>query len=124
MVEAFLTKELAKTRDQARGTQDKYNTLDQSIKYTIKKYAKNDQEIKTNDKLSVETRQLIKRRKDIKQKAQKSKADKIEMVEINKLVKKGIRKDLRIYNEEIICNSLADSWSTKKLRKTLSPIKI
>ncbi len=50
----------------------------------------------------------------------KSNRDKIEIRELQKLVRRKVREDIRRYDERKIVNIIEDSWSTRKVKKELN----
>ncbi len=80
-------------------------------------------EIKTDDKLTIETKNLIQKRNALRGKPKSSLnfREKIELIELRKTVKKMIREDIRKYDTERILDIMRESNSLKKVKKELFP---
>lgn len=76
--------------------------------------------LKTNDKLTSKTKNLIKERNALRAKFPKSTKEKIQIVELNKLTRKEIRNTIKNYNNKIATEIIEGTWSTKKAKKALS----
>ena len=97
----------------------RYDKLCEAIEVTISKFGKKAKDIKTEDKLSTETKKLLKLRQTLAKKNTKSPREKIELGEINKAIRKAIRKDTQEFDEKVIIQTLFDTSSTKKANKVL-----
>jgi hypothetical protein len=66
------------------------------------------------DKLTDSTRQLLKRRREMKPKLQPK--DKIEYVELCKTIRKQMREEIRKYNVDVVAKALAENRGMKSVR--------
>jgi hypothetical protein len=105
--------------DPKRNLQEYYEKMVKVLETVESEYGKPTEEIKTNDKLSQNTKKLIEKREKLKQKSKKSYREKVELVELRKLVKRKIREDIRNYNNEITRDIIESCWSTRKMRNEL-----
>jgi len=97
-----------------------YEKFVKIIEDTLIQFGINKKHIKTDDKLSLETKSLIDRRQLLRSKIGLSISEQIELVELKKLIKKRIREDIRRFEETIISDIIEDTWSTRKTRKALT----
>ena len=81
-----LSKEL-NSEEEAQGIQCKYNKIEKAIKNTLNKYGKRKTTENTDDKLCTETKKLIEKRTELRNKKDKNITDYINLTEINKLVR-------------------------------------
>lgn len=103
-----------------KNVQKKYDILEKSIKESVCLVGEKKLRPTTDDKLTTETKKLIDKRAKLRQIKTKSKKVKIELTELNKLIKKEIRKDIKNYEDELTKEIIEESWSTKKVKKALS----
>ena len=80
--------------------QDSYDLVESSIKDVMEEFGISNKNIRTDDKLSSETKLLISKRALIKGKITLSLKEQIEVTELNKTIRKKIREDQRKFNEE------------------------
>ncbi len=97
-----------------------YNILVQGLKDVTREFGVKRKEEKTCDKLSKETLDLIRRKNNLWRKKNKKLKEKIELTEIQKVVKRRVRQDLRKAEESKIQEILEENWSIKKVKKELS----
>ena len=76
--------------------------------------------MKTDDKLTSNTKKLIEESEKIRKRNHKDVKDKIAYVKLRKLVKKEIRTDLKEYEIEAIKRILQENWSLRKIKKESS----
>ncbi len=114
---------ITKENIKVMGVQAAYNELENEIKYVVKKYGTKRKEETTRDKISEETSKLIMKKRVMWKKARGKMNDlqrKIENIEMQKMIKKRIREDVRKFNDEKIRQIIEESRSTKKVKKELS----
>lgn len=99
--------------------QTRYNELEQIILLTGQKFGREGDRIKTDDKITENTKNLIKERNQLKNKKQRNSRERIELIELNKTIKRKIREDMKEYEEKRIKEILEESGSTKRTRKEL-----
>lgn len=74
----------------------------------------------TGDKISVHTKELLNKRTRLKAKQPKFLNGNMEITELNKLIRKEMRKDLNKCDKETVRKASEENWSTKKEKKELS----
>ncbi len=117
----ILADKLNKSSFWHRGSvQEKYDIIEEAIKRTIKEAGSFKPKITTDDKLSTETKELIRKRTELKKINPKGTRRTIELTELNKLIKKRIREDVEKFDFEQIKSIVELSGSTKKVRAILS----
>ncbi len=104
----------------ADNLQDRYNFLEGAIKNTIEELGTPKKLIRTDDKLSKETKDLIQKRTLIKKKGTLNKKEQIELIEIKKLIKKKIKNDLYNFDQEMAKSIVESTWSTRQVKKALA----
>ena len=97
-----------------------YDLVESSIKEVMEEFVISNKNIKTDDKLSSETKSLISKRALIKGKITLSVREQVEITELNKTIRKMIKEDQRKFNEETAREIIESSWSTRKVKKVLS----
>lgn len=97
--------------------QEFYNKIEEIITKCLSliKQLKEDKEIK----LSQETKQILAKKDNLYKKIKKTDQDKIELIELKKLVKKAIKRDITTYRDSIISAELEKKTSTKRINKNL-----
>ncbi len=113
---AVLRKQLIRIGD----NQESYNQLENKIGETIEKFGHKKREEKTGDKSREETLEIIQKKHKPMTKTCKSNREKVEIRELQKLVRRKVREDIRRYDESKIVNIIEDIWSTRKVKKELS----
>ena len=103
-----------------KNVQQKYDCLLELIGSAKEKFGVHRSNVKTDDKLSCNTKELIRRRTEIRNKIKLSKVDQIELVELRKLIKKKIREDINRFENEVTTEIIESSWSTRKVKKALA----
>lgn len=101
--------------------QDRYNVLEKAILETNNEVGVIKKEVGTNEKITLETKRLIKRRKKLR-KLLKSKPlelsvqarIKIECSELNEIIKKAIRNNIETYENDKIVALAEEGESIKK----------
>ena len=81
--------------------QESYNFLENSLKEILKIFGINKGEIRTDDKLSLKTKQLILVRTNLRSKVSLNLKEQIELVELRKTIKKKIGEDIRAFDESV-----------------------
>ena len=99
--------------------QDQYY-LEGKIKKTLEKFGKNKKMATTDDKLSKATNDLISKRTEIRGKIKLSVLEPIELTELNKIIKRKIREDVRNFEVELAEEIIENTWSTRKAKKALA----
>ena len=117
--ETFVQK-LEWTTTQNLKVQEMYNKIEGTMRAVIKQYGENRKREYTDDKLSNETKQLLEAKKRMNIKANKTAKEKIEATELQKTVKKMIRRDIQKFETQRIQQILEEKGSTKQVRKELS----
>lgn len=102
------------------GMQEYYNIIEEYLNRVVDKFGKIKDQITTDDKITKATKSLIVKREKLRRKKNKSGKDIVELGELRKVIKREIRKDIRTYEEELTCEIIEKSGSTKKLWKELS----
>lgn len=115
----MLASKLASTR-KGEHTQIMYNNLCKAIFNTPVIAGKKKHITTTDDKLSNYTKFLIEKRAALKRIVEKSTKEKIELIEINKLIKREIRMDVRICDEKVIERTLIETGSIKKAKRAIN----
>lgn len=115
---------LRKKLDEPKGRvflnlQEEYNWMEESIREVVKQVGERKSRPTTNDKISEETKNLIIKRTEIRSKPTLDWYDQIKLCELRKLIKKGVRRDIRVYEQELMNGIWEESGSSKKIRKAL-----
>ncbi len=105
-----------KTTDQV---QNIYGVLKGTIQYTIKKVGNSRTIIKTDKKLSEDTRKLLEKRRNQNSKPQKTALERLELRELRKLVRRKIRQDIKYFEESTVEEIIKNSGSIKLARKQI-----
>lgn len=100
--------------------QELYNIMKKRLKEAIEKFGKPRREFTTDNKLTKETKNLIRKREQIKAKRKKSWKDQVDLCELKKTIRREIRRDIRDYEEKLTCEIIEESGSTKKLWKEIN----
>ncbi len=90
-----------------------------ALKKVLKQLGTPKNAIKTDDKLSRETKELISRRTAIRQKITLTGDERSELITIKKLTMKKIKEDVYNYEREIANSIIESTWSTRQTRKLL-----
>lgn len=106
------------TTNKKTQVQDIYNLLEHGIKEAAKRIP-NEKQKDRNNKLTQETKQIISERMKLERIKCKTTAQKIQLAETRKLVKKLIQKDLRTFKETQTSEIMNKNMSTKELNKIL-----
>ncbi len=99
--------------------EEMYTRLEESVREINKKWGEKRPVVKTDDKLTKETKQLIKARNELILKKDKNTREKLELILARKKVRSQIREDIKRYEERQIEEILQESGSTKKVKNTL-----
>ena len=86
--------------------QNLYDKIERTINDAYVKYGKTRERIKTDDKLTEETKTLIDERNRLMELEVKSIGDRIKICELCKITKREIKKDIERYEEKIVKLSL------------------
>lgn len=118
----FLRDKINETKDQWQnaGMQESYDLLVGLIVKTIERYGKYKEKENTDDKISSKTKNLIRRREELRKIPNKSSQQMIEWTELQKLVRKEIKGDCRKFEEKMVEEIIEETWSSKKLKNKLS----
>ncbi len=120
MANKTLAKELEIQRFKERDkVQDMHTVLEQATQYTVEKVGNRRAIIKTDDKLSEKTKELLGKTNALNSKAQKTVIDRIELRELRKLIRREIHQDIINYISKIIESTIDESGSTKTARKRI-----
>jgi hypothetical protein len=87
-----------------------YKAVNNACNLTIQKYGTSKKQVNTDDKITAETKSLIEKREKIKGVRKMTQIQKIELAEINKLVRREIRKDCRNYEEKLTKEIIEDTY--------------
>lgn len=73
----------------------------------------------TDDKISLNMKNLIRRRTELRCNSHLDKKDRVELCKLKKATKRGVRQDLRVFDERLMQDIIRENWSTKKVKKAL-----
>lgn len=105
----LLRKELSKKNDSiVEIIQELYEKMENALKKVKNILGHSHKKRTTDSKLSINTKNLIKRREELKHKNNKSNRELIELTEIKKLIKKEIKNDIHDFDYEIIKNTVEE----------------
>ncbi len=110
-------------KNEAQSMQESYDILEWGIRKIIDKFGVNRGKIKTDDKVTRETKELIEKRNILLRKDQRTREEKIELTLLKSQVKQAIRKDLKDYESTAIEEILEENGSSKKVKKFVFPEK-
>ncbi len=100
--------------------QENYDYLEKILNVIVREFGINKKQIKTDDKVSPHTKNLIKKRMEIRKNIALSIKEQIELIELRKLIKKKIKEDSTSFEEEIVENIIESTWSTKQTNWALT----
>ncbi|MBP1527199.1 MAG: hypothetical protein H9Q66_04685 [Spiroplasma ixodetis] len=120
LAKEYLERQLSTLKIVNQETQETYNKFESILLNTINKFGIKEGEIKTDDKLTRKTKDLIEKREGLRKINRKSRKERIELSELQKLTRREIKKDLRDYEETKIKEIIEERGSTKKIWKELS----
>lgn len=120
--EKFLEEKLSvlEEREQEMEVQEIYDIVERSIKETETKYGKEKERESTDDKITKRTKNLIMEREQLRKVKNPTPRQKIELTELQKLVKKEIKKDCREYETKIVKEIIEESSSTRRMKRELA----
>ncbi len=104
-----------------KSLQEFYNKVEKEILEMDRKYGEKIVIPRTDDKITKETKSLIKARNCLREKEEKTTKEKIEPMVLEKMIKKEIRKDLKKYRENEIEETLKTNGSIREAKKVLVP---
>lgn len=118
----FLSSQLSNLNEKINEStvQDLYDDFEKIIKETAANFSVVRGKVKTDDKLSRETKTSIRERERMREKENKTNKEKLELLLLEREVRKQIRKDIRDYDTRKIMEILEESWSTKNIRREMS----
>ena len=102
-----------------RGEYEKKDNL-QELYNKIEKVIFEMKEIKTDDKLTEKTKGTMERRNKLLFKIYKTTRERIEVSELHKVARRGIRKDIKTFDENRIREVIEEKKSTRKMWKEMS----
>lgn len=103
----------------AENQQEWYNKIEKAILKPRQKFGKEREEIKTDDKFSESTKKVINERNEMRFKIQRNVREKIKIAELNKIVRRKIRKDLKQWEDGRIQEIIEKNGSTRRMRNEL-----
>ncbi len=62
---------------------------------------------------------IINKKTELRNKDKRSRADMLELTELNKTIRREVREDIKNYDLEIVQEIIKESWSTKKTNKSI-----
>ena len=92
------------------------NNLEKTLNEASNIFGKKKEKENTDDKITKKTKGLIKRRGELRNKPILTELEKIELAEIRKLVRREIKNDCRIFDEQKTEEIIKETWSTRKWR--------
>ncbi len=104
-------------KNEAQSVQESYDILEWGITKIIDKFGENRGKIKTYDKITSETKELIEEKNTLFRKNQRTREEKIELTLLKNQVKQAIWKDLKDYESTAIEEILKECGSSKKVKK-------
>lgn len=104
---------------ESEDVQEMYDIIVNAIEKTSQRVGVEKTNVPTDDKLSIETKDLLNKRTNLKNENPPTFKTKIELTELNKVIRKAIRKDLKNYEFELAREIIEETWSTKKVRKAI-----
>lgn len=96
-----------------------YDIVEKANLETCQEVGNFSSKVKTDDKLSIECKELIEKRTKLKEKAKRSNKENTELTELNKLIRIRIRQDIRNFDSEQERDIIEETWSTKQARKVM-----
>jgi len=93
--------------------QDMYNRIESVLQSVGQQFGKEKEKECTDDKITVETKKLIEKREEMRQIQVMNSKQKIELAEVQKLVRREIRKDSRDYEERKVKEIIEENWSIR-----------
>ena len=111
--------------EREESVQNKYNILEKAILETNEEVGVVKKEVGTNEKISQDTKKLIKQRDKMRRQLKinepaKTNKIRIECAELNKLVKKAIRRDIVDYENSKIMSLVEESETIRKIKIALN----
>ena len=97
-----------------------YDEIEQVILEARKRYGKKGKTIKTDDKITEKTKSMIKERNRMMYKSHKTIRERIKLTELNKLIKREIKEDIRKFEEKRVKEIIEENNSTRRTRRELS----
>lgn len=117
----FITKEWRrKEGGEKRDGQKMYRDLMDIIKEGSERFGKAKEKESTDDKITVKTKEMMRKREELRGIEIKTPKEKIELSEIQKLIKREIRKDIRNFEKEKTKEIIESEGSIRMLRKEWS----
>ncbi len=101
------------------GEQEGYRTIIREVTETLGKYGIRRKEEKTGDKLKHEIIGRINKKNQLRKRKMKKRKDKIELTELQKLVEKKVREDLKEFENSKMKQIIDETLSIKKVKKEL-----
>lgn len=116
LAEEALDRELSKFKCDnlnPENIQESYNFFEQALNTIAAKFGINKNMVKTEDKLSRETKNLINKRSKIRSRTYLNIKEQIELTELRKVIKKKIWEDIKKFENKLTQEIIESTWSTK-----------
>lgn len=117
---AEMLKDIQWDQIQPDAIQVTYDFLESSIKEVLRQFGVYKKNLKTDDKLSIETKDLIQKRAPLESKVTLNVKEQIELIQLKKTIKKKVREDQRNFNELTAREIIESTWSTRKVKRVLA----
>ncbi len=113
MDQKLLSEELSRLGE----IQEKYDLMNAAIRNIVQAVGEEKPKVSTEDEVSDRAKNLINKRTELRNKDKRSRADILELTELNRTIRRKVRQDIKNYDFEIVQETIEESWPTKKVKK-------